>query len=230
MADSALVIVAHPDDGEFLAGGAIALWARDGAPVTLAVITNGDKGTEDPNVTSEELAETRRREQERAAKVLGLEEVIFLGYEDGVLEPTIGLRRDLTRLIRRVRPHTVVTFDPTVRFLGENYPNHPDHRAAGDATVDAVFPSARDRLTFPELMDEGLTPHKARELWLGGTDRPNHRIDIEPVFETKIAALREHASQLADFDIEKELRRMAAQAAEGTSFRLAEAYRRLVLD
>ncbi|MCH7718218.1 MAG: PIG-L family deacetylase [Chloroflexi bacterium] len=228
--DGAMVIVAHPDDAEFLAGGTAALWARDGVEVIYVIVTRGDKGSEDPELTSDQLAEIRREEQEAAAKSLGVSKVLFLGYEDGVLEPSLELRRDLVRVIRTHTPKIVVTFDPSPRFIMENYPNHPDHRAAGSAALDAVFPAARDRLTFPELLEEGLAPHKVREIWLGGAADVNHWVDIEPVLEDKISALRKHASQLSDFPLEEAIPEMAKQLAEGSPHTFAESFRRAVLD
>ncbi len=171
----------------------------------------------------------REKEQREAAAKLGVSEIVFLGYEDSMLQPTLDLRRDIARAIRRYRPSVVVTFDPTNRFITENYPNHPDHRAAGDAAVDAVFPAARDRLTFPELLKEGLEPHKVREMWLGATREPNHWVDIEPVLQDKIAALRAHDSQLRQFNVEQFIPGMAQLEARGSDFTYAESFRRLVL-
>jgi LmbE family N-acetylglucosaminyl deacetylase len=228
--DRAMVIVPHTDDAEFLAAGTVALWAREGTEVTYVIVTNGDKGSDDPNMTGERLVEVRKAEQQRAAASLGVKEVLFLGYEDSMLQPTLELRRDLARVIRAQRPYTLVTFDPTTRFIRDNYPNHPDHRATGDAAVDAVFPAARDRLTFPELLDEGLEPHKVRELWLGASSSPNHWVDIEPVLERKIAALRMHESQLGRFPLEEFIPEMAKAEARGSPYTYAESFRRLVLD
>ena len=228
--ERAMVIVAHTDDAEFMAAGTVALWAREGTEVTYVVVTNGDKGSDDPSITGEQLAAIRQAEQRQAAESLGVKEVLFLGYEDSMLQPTLELRRDLARVIRARQPHTVVTFDPTTRFITDNYPNHPDHRAAGDAAVDAVFPAARDRLTFPELLEEGLEPHKVKELWLSATASPNHWVDIEPVLEQKIAALRKHESQLNKFPLEEFIPRMAQAQAEGSPYTVAESFRRLVLE
>ncbi|MGB6836197.1 MAG: PIG-L deacetylase family protein [Dehalococcoidia bacterium] len=227
--DRAMVVVPHTDDAEFLVAGTAALWAREGTEVTYVIVTNGDKGSDDPGMTSEQLVVIREGEQRRAAASLGVKEVLFLGYEDGMLEPTLQLRRDLTRVIRAHRPHTLVTFDPTTRFITDNYPNHPDHRATGDAAVDAVFPAARDRLTFPELLDEGLEPHKVKELWLGAGSSANHWVDIEPVLEEKIAALRMHESQLSRFPLEELIPEMSKAMAEGGPYTYAESFRRLVL-
>ncbi len=228
--DRAMVVVAHTDDAEFLVAGTAALWAREGTEVTYVIVTNGDKGSDDPDMTSEQLVVIREGEQRRAAASLGVKQVLFLGYEDGMLQPTLELRCDLTRVIRSHRPQTLVTFDPTTRFISDNYPNHPDHRATGDAAVDAVFPAARDRLTFPELLDEGLEPHKVKELWLGASSSPNHWVDIEPVLEQKIAALRMHESQLSRFPLEDFIPEMSKAEARGSPHTFAESFRRLVLD
>ncbi len=228
--ERAMVIAAHPDDTEYLTAGLVSLWNRAGIDVAYTIVTNGNKGTEDPNLTSDQLEQTRVCEQRRAAALLGVKDVRFLDYDDGVLEPTIALRRDLTRVIRDWRPDIVATFDPETRFMTETYPNHPDHRATGDATVDAVFPAARDRLTFPELIDEGLEPHKVREIWLFATHKANHWIDVEPVWEQKLAALREHTSQIDAETVEEELREWSARWAEGGPYELAEAFRRIKLD
>lgn len=228
--EKAMVIVAHPDDAEYLTSGLVSLWTRGGIEVAYAIVTNGNKGTENPLVTSEQLAAIRRCEQRRAAARLGVSDVIFLDYEDSELEPTVGLRRDLTRVLRQRRPEIVVTFDPETRFMTETYPNHPDHRATGDAAIDAVFPAARDRLTFPELLEEGLEPHKVRELWLVATHKANHWIDVEPLLEQKLAALREHTSQISEATVEEDLLGWSKSWAEGGPYQQAEAFRRLVLD
>jgi LmbE family N-acetylglucosaminyl deacetylase len=225
-----MVIVAHPDDAEYLVSGLVSQWTKDGTEVTYTIVTTGDKGSEDPTISAEQLALTRKLEQERAASKLGVERVLFLGHEDGVLQPTLELRRDLTRVIRKWRPDVVVTFDPTTRFMTNTYPNHPDHRATGDATVDAVFPAARDRLTFPELLEDGLEPHKVRELWLCATTSPDHWFDVKPVLDTKLAALREHASQMNGSDLEEDLLQWSRTWAQGGPYELAESFRRLVLN
>lgn len=228
--DKGMVVVAHTDDAEFMAAGTAALWAREGSEVIYVIVTNGDKGSDDPDMTSDRLRILREAEQRRAAAILGVREVVFLGYEDSMLQPTLELRRDIVRVIRAYRPQTVITFDPTTRFITDNYPNHPDHRATGDTTVDAVFPAARDRLTYPELLAEGLVPHKVRELWLGASTSPNHWVDIEPVLEQKVAALRMHKSQIGAFPVEEFITGMARAQAEGTQYTFAESFRRLVLE
>jgi LmbE family N-acetylglucosaminyl deacetylase len=225
-----MVIVAHPDDAEFIAAGTVARWAREGREITYTVCTNGNKGTDDPTITPEQLAAMRESEQNAAAAVLGVRRVVFLGYNDGELQPTPDLRRSITRVIRRYRPYTVITMDPTVRFFGDDYMNHPDHRAAGDAACDAIFPAARDRLYFPELLAEGLEPHKVKETYLAGTLSPNIWIDIADTLKVKIAALLEHRSQIGDASgAERLVCTWAEEAARGHNLRYAEAFRRITL-
>jgi LmbE family N-acetylglucosaminyl deacetylase len=226
---SALVVVAHPDDAEFLVAGTAAKWAAAGAHVIYVIVTKGDKGSEDPEMTPSRLTAIRQEEQRAAARILGVRDVIFMGYEDGYLQHTLELRRDITRLIRSCRPEVVVTFDPTTRWFADIYPNHPDHRATGDATVDAVFPSARDRLTFPELMADGLEPHKVAQLWLGGSSNPNVWVDIADTLELKRQALMAHPSQLdesaAGFAVG-----LAKMSATGQDFEYAESFKRITFD
>ena len=192
-------IFAHPDDPEFFCGGTFARWAAEGKRVIFVLATSGDKGSKDLTITSEELMAIREAEERAAAARLGVQEVIFLRYPDGELQPTLDLRRQLARLIRLKKPDAVVTNDPTARWYGTHYLNHPDHRAIGDAALDAVFPAARDHLTFPELYRvEGLAPHKVATVYLCGTHDPSAKVDVTAYLETKIAALREHKSQIAD--------------------------------
>jgi LmbE family N-acetylglucosaminyl deacetylase len=226
---SAMVVVAHPDDAEFMAAGTAARWARAGAEITYVVVTKGDKGSADPEMTPSRLTTIREAEQRAAGAILGVRNFEFMGYEDGYLQHTLGLRRDLTRLIRIYRPEVTICFDPTTRFLGDMYPNHPDHRASGDATVDAIFPSARDRLTFPELLSDGLEPHKVAQLWLGGSERPNVWIDIGGTLELKKRAMLAHPSQLGP-EIVEVADQFARMAAEGQPFEFAEAFRRIIFD
>lgn len=226
---SAMVVVAHPDDAEFMCAGTVATWTRAGAEVTYVVVTRGDKGSDDPEMTPGRLTRIREDEQRAAAAILGVKEVLFLGYEDGYLQHTLPLRRDITRVIRQVRPEVVITFDPTARFLSDRYPNHPDHRATGDATVDAVFPSARDRLTFPELLIDGFQPHKVAQLWMGSYGTENVWVDIGGVLDIKKRALLAHSSQL-DPGIEEFAVEMARMSAAGQPYEFAEGFRRIVLD
>ena len=207
------VIVAHPDDAEFICAGSVARWVSEGHHVTYVLLTSGDKGSDDPAVTPEQLAATRKAEQRAACAVLGVQDVRFLGYADAMLVPDLAMRKELVRVIRTVRPDVVVCQDPTVRFVGQNYLNHPDHRAAGEATLDAVYPAARDRMTFPELLSEGLEPHKVRAVYLAGANPPDVAIDITAFMATKLAALRCHASQMGEWDPEPMVREWAKEDA-----------------
>lgn len=194
-------IFAHPDDPEFFCGATFAKWSDEGKHIIFVLATSGDKGSGDPNITSGELVTIREAEERAAAACLGVQDVIFLRFPDGELRSSLDLRRQLTRLIRIKKPDIVVTNDPTARWYGSNYINHPDHRAIGDAALDAVFPSARDHLSFPELYRlEGLEPHKVKHVYLSGTHEPDTKIDVTRYVETKIAALREHKSQIADME------------------------------
>jgi LmbE family N-acetylglucosaminyl deacetylase len=224
-----MVVVAHPDDAEFMAAGTVAKWARVGASVTYVVVTTGDKGSEDPAMTPARLAEIREAEQRAAGAILGVNAYVFMGYPDGYLEPTLGLRRDIARVIRTHRPEVVICFDPTNRFLTDSYVNHPDHRASGDATVDAIFPTARDRLTFPELLAEGLEPHKVAQLWLGHPAQANIWVDIAETLDLKCKALCAHPSQL-DADVVEFAAQLARWTAEGQGFEYGESFRRIVFD
>jgi len=227
--ESVMVVVAHPDDAEFMAAGTVAKWTRAGATATYVIVTKGDKGTEHPEMTPSRLAEIREREQRAAGTILGVKNFVFMGYPDGYLEHTLDLRRDIARLIRQHRPEVVICFDPTNRFFSDTYVNHPDHRASGDATIDAVFPTARDRLTFPELLADGLEPHKVSQLWLGAAAQPNTWVNIADTLELKCEALRAHPSQLGpdvvDFAVQ-----MARWSAEGQDFEFGEAFRRIVFE
>lgn len=194
-------IFAHPDDPEFFSGGTFARWAAEGAHIIFVLATSGDKGSSDPEMTHARLIEIREQEERNAAAALGVKEVIFLRYPDGELQPNLELRRDITRLIRLKQPDIVVTNDPTVFWSGTTSINHPDHRAIGEATLDAVYPTARDRLNFIELeRDEGLSPHKTHQIYICGTHTPTTKVDVTDYVETKINALREHKSQIPDME------------------------------
>jgi LmbE family N-acetylglucosaminyl deacetylase len=227
-----LSIHAHPDDQEFTVGGTLAKWAQAGSSVVTVCITSGSAGSNEytpPSMTRAQLVPIREDEQRQACRVLGISDVVFLGYEDGVLEPSIALRRDLTRLIRRHRPDAVVCGDPTVRFYGTTYLNHPDHRVAADVTLDAVFPSAETRLIFPELLDEGLEPHHVRTVFIHGSERSDTFIDISPFLDVKLAALREHKSQMGEWDPGPMIRQWAAEQGRRKKLAAAEAFRHMRL-
>ena len=195
-----LGVFAHPDDPEFFAGATFARWAAEGAEITFLMATSGDKGSADPEMTHDRLIEIREEEQRRAAAALGVKNVIFLRYRDGELEPSLDLRRDITRTVRQTKPDVVVTLDPTMWYSASSV-NHPDHRAIGEATLAAVFPTARDRLNFIEMeRDEGLDVHKTRQVYIAGTPNPNIKVDVTAYIDTQINALREHKSQVKDID------------------------------
>ncbi len=226
----AMVIVAHPDDAEFTMAGTAATWVAAGAAVCYCICTRGDRGSNDPEVTPWALARIREQEQRAAAAIIGVQEVVTLDHPDGTLEPTLALRRDLTREIRRFRPEVVLTGDPSVRFYGDGYLNHPDHRAAASAALDAVFPSAETRYVFPELLAAGLEPHRVRAVYIHGAPEPNTWIDIAPVIETKIRALQAHRSQVGGFPVEAWIRGMAEEEGRPRGLQAAEAYRAIVIN
>ncbi len=195
-----LVVLAHPDDPEFFCGGTIARWAKSGREITYCLLTRGDKGSDEDTITPQELAEVREMEQRAAAEVLGVSEVVFLNHPDGFLVPDLDLRMEIVREIRKFQPEIVITCDPTNFFPGQRYINHADHRAAGQATLDAVYPAARSALYYPELSrSENLAPHRVREVYVAGAQHPNTTVDITDYMEIKLNALREHKSQIADF-------------------------------
>src|SRR4029434_10666259 len=191
-----LCISAHPDDNEFTIAGSVARWAGEGRDVVFCLVTTGGSGTNEHTPDNTGLIPIRERDSWDAAKILGVKDIVFLGYQDGVVEPTIGLRRDLTRVIRRVKPHVVLCGDPTMRWYGNEYLNHPDHRAVASAALDAVFPSSETRGIFPELITEGLAPHKVKEVFISGADPADTWIDISDTLPIKCAALKAHASQI----------------------------------
>lgn len=220
-----MVVTAHPDDAEFAVAGTVARWTREGKCVVYVVCTNGDKGTSDPEVKPEDLAAMREREQQAAASLLGVRDVVFLRYPDQGLEDTPQFRKEIVRMIRVYRPDTVVTADPYRRYIW-----HRDHRISGQVTLDAVFPYARDHLAYPDLLQEGIMPHKVREMLFWASEEVNYRSDITGTFDIKIAALRCHASQIeAHYSPEwaERLKGRYRAMAEGEDFELAEAFHRV---
>ncbi len=193
-----LGVFAHPDDAEIAAGGTLARWCRAGRDVHLLVLTNGDRGSSDPERDRVELAATRLVETEGAGRVMGLASVQVLGVHDGELENSGVVREAVVRRIREVRAETVLSVDPTAWFFENRYYNHTDHRRAGEIALDAAFPGAGNPHFFPEHLGEGLQISEIHDIWLGWTNEPNHIEDVSDLFETKIAALAEHASQLAE--------------------------------
>jgi len=193
-----LVVLAHPDDPEFFCGATLAKWAREGKHIRYLLLTCGEKGSDNPDVTPEMLCADRQAEQRAAAAVIGVQQVLFLNYHDGELTNSPELRRDIVREIRRFKPDIIVTSDPTTYFRMGAYFNHADHRTAGAATLDAVFPAAGSPMYFPELLDEGLEPHRPSEIWVSLTNEPNTWVDVTDTIAVKIAALKAHKSQVKD--------------------------------
>jgi LmbE family N-acetylglucosaminyl deacetylase len=225
-----LVVAAHPDDIEFGAAGTVARWVQEGAETRYLLATNGDKGTDDASADPLELGRRREAEQRAAAAEIGVQGVDFLGEPDGQVEASLRLRERITHAIRTFRPEVVMTHDPTVVFVNNEWVNHPDHRALGQVTVDAVFPTARDPLNFPEHLSAGLEPWKVAELFLWSTNEANQIVDIGDTLERKIAALACHVSQFHDFnETARWLRRRAEELGERTGFRAAEGFRRVML-
>lgn len=228
----AMSIHAHPDDQEFTIGGTLAKWARAGCQIVSVVITSGDSGSNDPTKGADYkpiLAELREQEQLAANAVLGIKKTIFLRYPDGELEPTIALRRELTRLIRKFKPDTVLTGNPEGWFYGNEYVNHPDHRAAAQAACEAVFPSAGSRLIFADLLSAGYEPHEVKRLYIHGTDKSDTWVDISETLDVKIKALQQHASQVPVDEVGKWMTEWAEEEAKDKGMTYAESYKVMIL-
>ena len=222
----ALAVFAHCDDIEFGVCGTLARWAAAGTHITYAVVTDSSAGSNEPDTDLDQLRETRKREQIAAAETVGVQDVRFFeGYKDGTLEPTMALRKQITRLIREVRPDVVLTFDPeTVIAADRDYINHPDHRAVAEATLYAVFPSAGSRPIFPDLLAEGLEPHDVQRLYMTLTNTPDLYVDISPTIDKKADALRCHASQYGE-DIVQMVLGWNQEAGQQVSVKYAETFR-----
>ncbi len=228
--ERAMFIYAHPDDIEFSAGGTAAKWAAHGCEVTYVLITDGNIGSHDRSLSAEALARMRHAEQRAAAEVTGVTRCIFMGYHDGLLEPTLALRRDLVRVIRQYRPNVVVSGDPRSHFPTDTYINHPDHRAAATAVVEAVFPASEMRLLYPEFEEEGIMPHKPNYVYISGTADANLFVDISDTIDIKIEALRQHQpSQFGDWDPGPMVKEWAREAGSQVGYGYAERFRRLIL-
>ncbi len=224
----ALIVMAHPDDPEFGVGGTTAKWAREGKEIVYVIVTDGSKGSDDPAMTWEKLVAIRQAEQRAAAQVLGVKEVVFLPHRDGELMPDLNVRRDICREVRRWKPDVVFTHDPTTRYGFPGFVNHPDHRATGNATLDAIFPAAGNRLYFPELLAMGFEPHKVKQILLIGTPHPDFFVDISQTVEMKIEALREHKSQIKDLDgLAKRMLERHQKIGEAQNIKYAEGFKLL---
>lgn len=229
--ESAMAITAHPDDIEFGCAGTLAKWKRGGARISYVLCTSGDVGIAEPGMTREKATEIREAESRNAAAITGADEVIFLREPDGLLSPTLELRRKLVREIRRFKPEVVIVMDPAVIWSGSDYINHPDHRAAGTAALDAVFPAAGQPNLFEEIeREEGFTAHKVRKVYANSWgNQADAFISIDETIQIKIDALREHKSQMGDWDPSDMLRRWSADAARGKEMQFAEAFRVVTL-
>lgn len=216
-----MVVVAHPDDAEFSCAGTAAKFTREGKHVVFVLCTSGDKGTARRDISSTELASLRESEQLEASRRLGVAETVFLRLGDGELVPDITFREKIVRQIRQHRPDVLITHDPF-----RPYALHPDHRAVGITAVDSVYPTARDPLYFPQHLEEGLEPHKVAELWLYGSEAPDHYVDISETFDPKIDALRAHASQVGTGEtLEQRMRDRAEEVGRAGGLAMAEAFK-----
>ena len=224
-----LAVFAHPDDMDFSSSGTIAKWAAKGSDITYLVCTDGSKGSEDPKITPRKLALIRKREQIEAAKILGVKDVIFLGRRDGELVVDIKLKEAIARVIRQKKPDLVITLDPMFLYSTKRgVVNHPDHRAAGQAAIDAVFPLARDRLNFLHHEKQGLLPHKVKTLLLVSFENPEHFEDITKTFHKKLKMLGVHKSQVSlDSSFEKRIRDRARTLGKRANMQYAEGFKKI---
>lgn len=227
--ESAMAIVAHPDDIEFSCAGTAARWAKAGARIAYLLCTSGDVGIAEPGMTRARATEIREAESRAAAEIAGVRDVIFLREPDGMLEATIALRKRIVREIRRFRPEVIITGDPTVVFSSADYINHPDHRAAAQAALDATFPAAGQPNLFEELAAEGLTAFKPRKVYITAWDKGDTYVSIDETIDVKVAALRAHKSQMRDWDPEPMIREWSAEAAKGKEMQYAESFRVVTL-
>lgn len=226
-----LAVFAHPDDMDFSSSGTIAKWAKRGAFITYLVCTDGSKGSDDPAMTPRKLSLIRKKEQIKAAKILGVQDVIFLKHKDGELVVDMKLKEDISKVIRQKKPDVVITLDPTFLYSTKRgFINHSDHRAAGQAAIDAVFPLARDRLNFPHHEKAGLASHKTKTLLLVAFEGAEHFEDITSTFAAKLKTLKVHASQvLSNAEFEKRIRSHSRALGKKAGFRYAEGFKRIEL-
>src|SRR4030067_1076350 len=227
--ESAMAINAHPDDIEFTCVGTLARWARLGTRVIYVLCTSGDVGIDEPGMTCEKATQIREAESLEAAHIAGVNQVVFLREPDGLLQPTLELRKKLVREIRKYRPEVIVIGDPTIVWSGDDYINHPDHRAAAQAALDATFPAAGQPNLYEEFNQEGLTAHKVRKVYAHVWNKADVFINIEDTIEIKIAALRLHKSQLKDWDPESMIKEWATDTAKGKEMQYAEGFKVVTL-
>jgi len=223
--ESAMVIVAHPDDIEFGCVGTIARWSQAGSRIAYVLCTSGEVGIAEQGMTKEKAAKIRENEQLAAAETVGVKDITFIREPDGMLEPTLELRKKLVREIRRFKPEIVICDDPTVVWVDETYINHPDHRAAATAALDATFPAAGQPILFQELEEEGITAHKPRKVYVIGWMESDLYVNIESTIDLKVEALRAHTSQMKDWDPEPRIKEWAAERGKGKEMAYAEGFR-----
>lgn len=225
-----MVVVAHADDAEFGCSGTVAKLCAEGWEMVYVMCTDGSKGSSDREVTEEELAATRREEQINAGKVLGLKDVVFLDYPDSYLQPTLDLRKDIAREIRRYQPDVVICQYPMRNLDGGFGVGHPDHLAAGEAALSAVFPTARDHMTFPDLLEDGFEPHKVAEVWVMGHPEPDHYVDITDNVNTAVNAIAAHVSQVDGRSADQMMERMQEwrrRTGVGRGMQYAETFKKI---
>jgi LmbE family N-acetylglucosaminyl deacetylase len=225
--ERAMVVTAHPDDPEYGCAGSLAKLANDGKEVFYVIVTDGSKGSADPEMTPQKLIALRQKEQREATRRAGGRLVEFLGFPDGMLQPTLEVRKAITASIRRYKPDLVICQNPLRDFTISVFAQHPDHLAAGEATLAAIYPCARDRLTFPELLEEGLEPHNVREIWVSGTGVPDYFVDITDTMDTKVQALLAHESQVDVERVTQFVPDRARQTGSDHDMKYAEAFKRL---
>lgn len=228
-----LVVMAHPDDCDFGAGGTIAQWTDQGIEVSYCIITNGDQGGEESGIPLEEMAKVRQKEQRDAGAALGVSEITYLNYRDGWLMPSIELRKEIVKAIRIAKPDRMVVQSPE-RNWERIYASHPDHLAAGETAIQAVYPDARNPFAFTDLKEAGFEPWRVREVWITGSPTPNHFVDITETFPKKMAALHAHVSQTAhNSELDEMVRSWGEKNAETQGLapgRLAEIFKVISTD
>jgi len=227
--ESAMAISAHPDDNEFTCVGTLARWAKAGTRVIYVLCTSGDVGIDEPGMTREKATQIREAESLEAARIAGVHQVVFLREPDGLLQATLELRKKLVREIRTHKPEVILVGDPTIVWSGDDYINHPDHRAAAQAALDAVFPAAGQPNLFEDLALEGLTAHKVRKVYAHVWDKADVFINIEDTIDIKVAALRLHKSQMKDWDPEPMIKEWASGTAKGKEMQYAEGFKVVTL-
>ena len=223
-----LVVMAHPDDCDFGAGGTIAQWTAKGIQVSYCIITNGDQGGEESGIPLEEMAQVRQKEQRDAGAALGVSEITYLNYRDGWLMPSIELRKEIVKAIRIAKPDRMLVQSPE-RNWERIFASHPDHLAAGETAIQAVYPDARNPYAFTDLKADGFEPWRVREVWMTGSPTPNHFVDITETFDKKMAALHAHVSQTAhNKELENMVREWGSRNAEAQGLphgRIAEVFK-----